>query len=185
MLEKYLIWNCSPTLASLKTANLFSMPYTSEEELAGQIVFWNAQMKEKGLSVILLRRRAVTALIYVCRKARLQENLSKPGVAHFLQRYGYYSVDAEEALVHLIERLSELEDGGFPHEIGIFLDYPRGDVIGFMENAGRNFKCSGCWKVYCNECEAVKLFARYKKCRDVYLKLWQQGRSVLQLTVAA
>ena len=32
--------------------------------------------------------------------------------------------------------------------------------------------------------EAVKLFARYKKCRDVYLRLWQQGRSVLQLTVA-
>ena len=94
-------------------------------------------------------------------------------------------MDAEEALVHLIERLSELEDGGFPHEIGIFLDYPLGDVIGFIENAGRNFKCSGCWKVYCNECEAVKLFAKYKKCRDVYVRLWQQGRSVMQLTVAA
>ena len=45
MLEEYLIGNCSPTLASLKTANLFSMPYTSEEELTEQIAFWNAQMK--------------------------------------------------------------------------------------------------------------------------------------------
>ena len=109
----------------------------------------------------------------------------KPGVLHFLERYGYLSTDADEAIIHLKERLSNLEGEGFPHEIGIFLGYPLGDVIGFIENAGRNFKCSGCWKVYCNECEAVKLFAKYKKCRDVYLRLWQQGRSVLQLTVAA
>ena len=94
MLEEYLIGNCSPTLASLKTANLFSMPYTSEEELTEQIAFWNAQMKEKGLSVILLRQRAATALVYVCRKTRLQENILKPGVLHFLERYGYRSTDA-------------------------------------------------------------------------------------------
>ena len=86
-------------------------------------------------------------------------------------------MDVDAALAHLKERLAGQE--GFPHEIGLFLDYPLGDVIGFIENAGHNFKCSGCWKVYCNECEAVKLFARYKKCRDVYLRLWHQGRSVL------
>ena len=40
-------------------------------------------------------------------------------------------------------------------------------------------------KVYCDECACRKTFAKYKKCRDVYVRLWQQGRSVLQLTVAA
>lgn len=68
----------------------------------------------------------------------------------------------------------------FPHEIGIFLGYPLGDVIGFIKNAGHNCKCTGCWKVYCNECEAVRTFAKYKKCKDVYMRLWQQGRSVLE-----
>lgn len=29
MLERYLIEHCSPTLASIKTANLFNMPYDS------------------------------------------------------------------------------------------------------------------------------------------------------------
>ena len=77
------------------------------------------------------------------------------------------------------------ENNEFPHEIGIFLDYPLGDVIGFILNEGRNFKCVGCWKVYCDECACQKTFAKYKKCRDVYVRLWQQGRSVLQLTVAA
>ena len=73
----------------------------------------------------------------------------------------------------------------FPHEMGVFLGYPLGDVIGFIKNAGQNCKCVGCWKVYCNECEAIKAFARFKKCTSVYVRLWNQGRSVRQLTVAA
>ena len=54
-----------------------------------------------------------------------------------------------------------------------------------IKNAGQNCKCVGCWKVYCNECEAIKAFARFKKCTNVYVRLWNQGRSVRQLTVAA
>lgn len=52
MLEEYLIGNCSPTLASLKTANLFSMPYESEKELSDQIGYWNQEMEGKGISVV-------------------------------------------------------------------------------------------------------------------------------------
>lgn len=37
MLEKYLIDHCSPTLASLKTANMFSCPYESGESLAEDV----------------------------------------------------------------------------------------------------------------------------------------------------
>ena len=70
-------------------------------------------------------------------------------------------------------------------QAGVLAGYPVEDVLGFIENAGQNCKCCGCWKVYCNECEAVRTFARYKKCRDIYKRLWQEGRSVLQLTVAA
>ena len=36
MLERYLVEHCSPTLASIKTANLFNMPYASWKELDGQ-----------------------------------------------------------------------------------------------------------------------------------------------------
>ena len=63
MLEEYLIGNCSPTLASLKTANLFSMPYTSEEELTEQIAFWNAQMEGKGLSVLSALENQILATL--------------------------------------------------------------------------------------------------------------------------
>lgn len=71
------------------------------------------------------------------------------------------------------------------YEIGLFLGYLLGDIIGFIENDGKNSKCSGCWKVYCNECETIKEFRKFEKCKDVYCRLWDQGRSVLQLTAAA
>ncbi|WP_343208427.1 DUF3793 family protein [Anaerolentibacter hominis] len=180
LLEKYLIEHCSPTLASLKTANLFCV--TAGPRLEQQIEAWNTEFKRKGLFLMKLGRQGTKELIYLCRKSRLEADLKKPGVARFLRDYGYQDNGAEYALGRLKNRLGEMED--FPHEIGIFLGYPLGDVIGFIRNAGKNSKCTGCWKVYCNECEALKQFERFKKCREVYIRLWNQGRSIRQLTVA-
>lgn len=141
-------------------------------------------MSEKGIELILLRKRDNRALIYVCRRKKLCEDLSKDGVAEFLREFGYCSTDADYSINRLKTRISESFD--FPHEIGVFLGYPLDDVKGFIENAGANSKCTGCWKVYCNECEAVKIFEKYKKCREVYSRLWHSGaRNILELTVAA
>ena len=183
MLEKYLIEHCAPTLASLKTASLFCIAVKTEEELESQLKAWNGQLQEKGLFLLVLRRNGEKALIYVCRSSHLQEDLQKPGVAGFLAEYGYQNTDVRYALERLLKRLGEGDS--FPHEIGIFLGYPLGDVMGFIQNAGKNCKCSGCWKVYCDECEARRLFAQFQKCREIYARLWNQGRSVWQLTVAA
>ena len=181
-LEEMLIENCSATLASIKTANLFNMDFTSEEDLRSQLVFWNTCMQEKGIRLFLLKVHKEKALVYVYRKKQLQEDLKRPGVAEFLQRYGYESLDVDDALERLKTRICQSEV--FPHEIGVFLDYPLGDVEGFIINHGRNFKFSGLWKVYGNENETRKVFEKYKKCRDVYSRLWREGRSVMQLTVA-
>ena len=37
MLERYLVEHCSPTLASIKTANLFTFTYHSSEEVTQYI----------------------------------------------------------------------------------------------------------------------------------------------------
>jgi len=58
-------------------------------------------------------------------------------------------------------------------------------VTGFIRNTGQNFVYMGFWKVYGNKEEAVKTFRRYKKCTDIYSRLWEQGRSVKKLIVAA
>ena len=67
MLEKYLIRHCSPTLASLKTANLFNVPFETEEDLENQIHSWNACLTDKGVSLTILRVRRKNALVYVYR----------------------------------------------------------------------------------------------------------------------
>lgn len=183
LLEKNLIEYCSPTLASIKTANLFNYSFETEEELKKQLWELNNRLGKKGIFLKLLYKNEKKALIYVYRKSQLQTDLKQPGVGRFLEKYGYEHLEVNYTIERLESRLAQ--KGTFPHEIGIFLGYPLGDVIGFINNNGKNCKCLGCWKVYCNECEAVKKFARFQKCRAVYAHLWKNGRTVWQLTVAA
>ena len=122
-------------------------------------------------------------LVYVYRPSRLRADLCRPEAERLLRPYGYTATDEESALQRLRERLSA--GGDFPHEIGAFLGYPLEDVAGYIHNRGQNCRCMGCWKVYCNECEARRTFAKLKKCSEVYGRLWRQGRTVPELTVAA
>ncbi len=75
--EQYLIDNCSPTLASLKTANLFNYRYSNIDELETAVKRWNDELSGKGITVTVLRRRENTALIYVYRAERLSEDFSR------------------------------------------------------------------------------------------------------------
>lgn len=186
LLEQHLIEYCSPTLASLKTASLFNHTYTAEQELDAQLRLWNSRLNKKGIFLMDLYRRNNRALIYVYRRTHLICDLNREGAPGFLKQYGYLDTEVKNvdyALTRLRERVRRSD--GFPHEIGVFLGYPLGDVIGFIENKGKNCKCRGYWKVYCDECHALRAFSKYKKCKWVYARLWRRGRSVWQLTVAA
>lgn len=181
MLEEYLIECCSPTLASIKTANLFNYPFSSENELYSQLARWNDILGARGVSITVLKQREHSALIYVYRRAKLKSDLENPEVRELLADCGYAKCDIDSAIGSLRRRLYDSDT--FPHEIGVFLGYPIGDVKGFICNKGRNCKCEGCWKVYCNQREAERTFARYKECSRSYAKLWSNGRSVPDLTV--
>lgn len=182
MLDHYLIEHCSPTLANLKTANLFRCSFCEPEELRRNLAQWNRVFTPKGISLMVLRLRQQEALVYVYRKNRLAEDLAKAGVASFLRCCGYQSIEPEGALSVLQQKLHT--EKAFPHEIGLFLGYPLEDVKGFIQNEGKNSKHSGCWKVYCNEHNTIELFEKFQKCHRIYRRLFQSGRTVSQLTVA-
>ncbi|MBQ8513808.1 MAG: DUF3793 family protein [Ruminococcus sp.] len=182
-LEQSLILHCAPTLASLKPASLFTIETKSPAALNEELRQWNRTLRPKGLFLCILRQSGRNALVYVCRMSHLEQMLRKPELADFLSGYGYEDTAFGKALGRLKKRLSEGD--GFPHEIGVFLGYPLEDVVGFIQSGGRNCKCVGCWKVYGDEAEARRKFAQYKKCSCVYQRLWGEGRSVAQLTVAA
>lgn len=183
MIEKYLIEHCAPTLASLKTANLFSFSVETEKDADLQIRRWSRLLAPKGIELFVIRRCEKCALLYVFRREKLKKDLQQPGVREFLREYGYADCEPEYAVQRLIYRIERCCE--FPHEVSIFLGYPLDDVKGFIKYGGRNCKCSGCWQAYGNEEEAKRTFKKFNKCRAVYIKHWQMGRSVLQLTVAA
>ncbi len=181
-IERCIIEHCSPVLAGFKPAGLFSCGLLSESDLLEQVRELNMKLNKKDVVVSVMTKMDGRALIYVYRRSKLKQELEKKETAEFLDKYGYGGLSAEKSVAKLKKRL--LESNDFPHEIGVFLGYPLGDVVGFIENEGRNCKCSGCWKVYCNENEAVKTFEKYKKCTTIYRRLYETGRTVLQLTVA-
>jgi hypothetical protein len=178
-----LIRHCSPTLASLKTAGLFNYGFASRDEFEQSLHEVNRQLNGKGVFLEAVRAEDARALILVYRESKLSKDLQNDGVAKFLSSYGYQNSSVAHCVGHLKHRLAHGRE--FPHEIGIFLGYPLEDVIGFIENAGQNSKCTGCWKVYSDECEAMKLFEKYRKCKRIYQKLFYCGKTVMQLTVAA
>lgn len=182
-LEEKVIAHCAPTLAGIKTANLFSYRYESASVLDEELTAVSDKLKAKGVEMVVLKKNNSLALIYFYRRGKLEADLKKPGVEELLTGYGYPGCRLDECIEQLKIRLAECEN--FPHEIGVFLSYPLCDVIGFIEQKGQNCKYSGLWKVYCNENEAMKLFAKFKKCTDVYMQVFANGRTITQLTVAA
>lgn len=183
MFAELIVRHCSSTLAGFKTGSLFNYTYTSFYDLQNQIAHWNSALNPKGVHITLLRRRGDKVLIYVYRPKKLAHDIEHDETKYFLMCNGYLSCDIEHCIKQLANRLDKYEN--FPHEIGLFLGYPLPDVKAFIENEGKNCKCVGCWKVYFNECEAVKTFAKYKKCTNVYCRLFAEGRSILRLTVVA
>ena len=180
--EARLVEHCAPTLAGLKLASLFCLP-PDKGEAAAWVRRCDRALAHKGLRLRLMRSSGCGQLVYVYRERLLRRTLEETAVARFLSGYGYMAQDMQGCLQRLALRLMEQE---FPHEIGLFLGYPPEDVEGFIENRGKNCKCVGCWKVYGDPEQAVRQFARFKKCREVYLRLYRDGKKSLdQLTVAS
>lgn len=182
MSEDLIIKHCSPTLAGLKTGNMFSCPYQDTPTLFREIRRLNQRLKVKGLCMIPLHISPKRALLYLYRPLRLQKDLSDTFAAEILKKHGYPTTQASACLATLIGKIRHLED--FPHEIGLFLGYPPEDVYGFIENKACKYKCSGCWKVYGDAELAQKRFEQYKKCTKIYCAQWEKGQPLEKLTVA-
>ena len=183
MSDDYLVRNCAPTLAGIKTGNIFSCPYESKETLLDAIRQLNRRLSAKGLRVLPLRLSEEKALIYLFRPQCLSRDLSDSAAKDILRNYGYDLASCEKCVVQLAKRLRLQKD--FPHEIGLFLGYPPEDVCGFIENKACHCKCVGCWKVYGDEAAAKKKFEQYKKCTRVYCDQWSKGKEIERLAVAA
>ena len=68
---------------------------------AAYLKFVRSAFRGTGIRVKCLCQGAGRAVVYVYRKAEVQQCLEDPQVAVFLQQYGYESTQAEACLNHL------------------------------------------------------------------------------------
>ena len=182
MPEDIVVRQCAPTLAGIKTGNLFSCHYEGKEEIIKEIRCMNRRLTPKGIHLLPLRYTEKRVLLYLFRPAKLRRDLADEMAREVLEKMGYKMEKGRHCITQLIQRFQKKE--GFPHEIGLFLSYPPEDVKGFIDNKASNYKYSGLWKVYGDEICAKKLFEKYRKCTECYCESWRAGVSIEQLAVA-
>ena len=181
MLENSIIEHCAPTLAGIKSGNLFRYRFAVKEKVLKELAEINLKLNIRGVYAEVVRWEKEAVLIYTYRKSHLERELQQEGVRELLGEYGYPDCEVKNCLDHLKKRLYEYEC--FPHEIGVFLGYPLEDVRGVIRYKGKECKYSGLWKVYSNEAETRKLFEKIKKCTRIYSKVFASGRNISQMTV--
>lgn len=226
-LEQAIVRNCSPTLAALKPASLFTFPgsFTAEapenqneasarrQALLEAVKYCQRQVSNAGVAIRILAWKRCGALVYVYRPRELAAYLVDRRAAHPLENEGYRPGDLDACLDELSRRLQNRSSAGtkqgtkqsakqahdeskpcpcsnrvcrseFPHEIGFFLGYPYEDVIGFIKNRGQNYLEVGPWKVYVNQNQARRTFARYRRCARIYARAYRSGQSLRRLAVS-
>ena len=181
MSEEMVIRCCAPTMASLKTGNMFACPFESHAQMTDELRRLNRRLGHKGLRILPLRWRDGKALLYLYRPGMLERDLRNPLARKLLSECGYACGNAQACLIRLISRLRTEED--FPHEVGLFLGYPPADVEGFMHRRD-SFKLCGLWKVYDDAESALRQFAQCRHCTKVYLDCLARGFTLDRLAVA-
>ena len=182
MSDEMIVRQCAPTLAGIKTGSLFPCPYDSRQQLLADLRRMNRVLVPRGLCLLPMRLGQGRALLYLYRPQALCRDLGDDLACRLLRQAGYPCGRCGRCVARLVQRLRTEEE--FPHEVGLFLSYPPEDVKGFINHRAGGFKCTGLWKVYGDEEKARSLFAKYRKCTEIYCALWQSGSRLEQLAVA-
>ena len=161
-LRSMLLCFCAPTIAGLKAAVLINFRRGINENMRS---LWlehsGGWLCSLNVQSILLNEHGNNALVLLYRRELLAEVLGCSEACSILREYGYPLHDLDACLECLRGRLC----GEFPHEIGLFLDYPPEDVRGFIEKrAAKKLSCPCCyWKVYGDAEKARRKFLMYKQ----------------------
>lgn len=173
-----LAFHTAPTLLGIKCASLISLSQ-DEGEIKRQSDIFNEKAAVKGLKARILCSCGSRRLMLIYNEKKLEKRLKDPRARALLESCGYPEEGNVEAYLERLARRIR-KGGDFPHEIGVFLDYPLEDVEGFIENKGANFKLNGCWKVYGCEETARRTFRNYEKCRIFLCNKLNEGADIYQ-----
>lgn len=172
-IETQLALQCAPLITGLKVSNLLIIPKGNEEVV-------KLILNRTGISFYRLIQTRTKTTFLLFRRNELEEFLSDENVKNVFIRAGYKSLQIGKILRTFSLRYEAYMQGdkSFPHEMGLLLGYPVEDVVGFVENNGKNFLYSGYWKVYENQKAKVKLFDKFKVAEETLIHLLSNGLSM-------
>ena len=173
------VTQCAPVLKGVKISNPITMKPGGWRKI-------RAYLKKSRIICIPLYADAEKEVLFLYRYEQLERHLKNREVREFLRGCGYESFEVASVLVRLRRRY-RLYAGiskEFPHELGVLLGYPVGDVQGFIDNRGENSLTSRYWKVYQNPKEAERIFDLYDRVKEQALKEIMCGQSLSHVAVS-
>lgn len=172
-IETQLILQCAPVLTGLKTSNLLILP--KKDELGVQQIFSGT-----GIDLLLLAKTEERVTYLVFDRQQLEVFLARKEARQIFAKYGYRRFHMGYILMQFRKRYQAYTDGleDFPHEMGLLLGYPIEDVVGFIENNGRNFLYCGYWKVYSDLHKKKLWFQEYDSAKEMIAKLLMDGVNI-------
>lgn len=184
-LQFQLILQCAPLLKGIKVACITNLERRHCRMLGGIL-------KGTGITYRMLAVREERCLVILFREKEMERYLMGKEIREFLKEFGYILTeendghacepypDLDRVFGRLAERIGEASRRNlcFPHEIGVFLDYPIEDVRGFIENGGQECLLVGYWKVYHNRERAQMTFLAYDQAKTSAVNEFLTGKSI-------
>ena len=158
----------APTIKGIKAACLINFRRGGEDIKTLWKQNADGWLNPLGVQWLLLNENGSgnkNALVLIYRRELLSRALGCDGACEILKSCGYPLGNLDGCLECLRKKFSCGCTGScFPHEIGLFLDYPPDDVKCFMENKKcENHLRNGYWKVYGNVRKAERTFRKYRR----------------------
>lgn len=182
-LEYRFIYQCAPVLAGLKISNLLIVNRKQSEKALGMV-------KDFNLSAYLLYATAERVVFLVFNREKTVKYMLESENVIFFKNLGYEEISLERVLSEIsLKYAGYMEEASdFPDELGIVLGYPTEDVLGYVENKGKDFLINGYWKVYGKADEKMDIFRSFDEITEEMIRTFitlRNIKSVADIYIAA
>lgn len=184
--ELQMALQCAPVITGVKISNLLNIKLSGYRQMADI-------MRDSDIEMYTLGATKGRVNVFLYNREKLSEYLGRPDVKQLMSKLGYEADSLQEVLAlfrvryqkYLKNRYGILANREwFPHEMGLLLGYPPEDVEGFIRHGGRDFICSGYWKVYEDEAAKKKLFASFERAEERIVGLLSDGMRMTDIISA-
>ncbi|BCN29374.1 DUF3793 family protein [Anaeromicropila herbilytica] len=171
--ERLLAVQCAPLLIGIKISSTVILDVKDVDLVV-------KMFDRSTISYYKLYQNDEKLILLLYRKNDLITYLNKLEVRDAMIQFGYHQYDLRNILKEFSKRycIYMMNKEIFPHELGLILGYPVHDVIGFMQNQGRNSLYSGYWKVYDDLAKALLIFESYGEAKKIVLQMLSEGMSI-------